>query len=103
MIPRNLARAVRSLSRAPAFTVTTILLIGMGAGSVTGAVALIDHVLVRPLPYPDSRELLVVDGEPLTGPAFRQLKTTGAVRTWAAVSWGEAVRIAALSRMIKLW
>lgn len=90
MTLRSLTRAVRALLRVPAFTLATVLLVGVGAGSVTGVATLINHVLLRPLPYPSPEELVMVDGEPLTGPAFRRLGTAGAVRTWAAAWAGDA-------------
>jgi len=58
---RNLRFVLRTLRKAPAFTFTTILLIGLGVGSVTTIFTLVDHVLLRPLPYPQAERLITVE------------------------------------------
>jgi putative ABC transport system permease protein len=56
----DLARAVRSLVRAPAFTVTMSLLLGLGVAATTTLFALVDTVILKPLPYGSPERLVMV-------------------------------------------
>jgi predicted permease len=57
-IRRETRHAVRSLSRAPAFSVITILTLALGLGAATTIFTLLDHVVLRPLPYPNAERLI---------------------------------------------
>jgi len=46
------------LLKSPGFTVTTILILGLGIGANTAIFSLIDGVLLRPLPYPNANRLV---------------------------------------------
>ncbi len=54
------AQACRSLRRRPAFFAAAVLTLGVGAGVTTAVFALIDTVLLKPLPYPDPDRLITV-------------------------------------------
>jgi hypothetical protein len=60
ILGQDLRYAVRSLRRTPGFTVTAILVSALGIGATTAAFSVADHVLVRPLPFPDSDRLVRV-------------------------------------------
>jgi putative ABC transport system permease protein len=60
ILRQDLRYAVRTLSRARGFALTTILLVAIGVGANTAAFSVTDFVLVRPLPYPDSGRLVRV-------------------------------------------
>ena len=49
---RSLGYAMRSLRKAPTFTLATVLLVALGVGVVTTVFTVVDQVLLRPLPYP---------------------------------------------------
>ena len=68
---RNLRYALRTLKKAPSFALTTIALIGLGVGAVTTIFILVDHVLLRPLPYPSAERLFLVDNGSHSGPMVR--------------------------------
>jgi predicted permease len=53
----DLRFAIRSLGRAPGFVLIAIITLGLGIGANTSAFSLINEVLLRPLPYPDSHHL----------------------------------------------
>src|SRR5262249_26485183 len=55
---QDLRYTTRTLLRAPVFTLTAIIVTGLGIGASTAAFSITDHVLLRPLPFPDSDRLL---------------------------------------------
>jgi putative ABC transport system permease protein len=56
----DLARAVRALVRGPGFTLTVSLLLGLGVAATTTLFALVNAVLLKPLPYHDPERLVMV-------------------------------------------
>ena len=50
--------AIRSLGRTPGFTITAIIVAALGIGATTAAFSIADHVLLRPLPFPQSDRLV---------------------------------------------
>ena len=67
---RNLRLARRSLAGSPGFTVTVVLTLALGIGANTAMFRAIDHVLLRPLPYPEPDRLAALH-ETQTGRGFR--------------------------------
>lgn len=57
---RELRQAVRALSRSPWFALAAILTLGIGFGATASVGTLLDRVVVRALPYPDSDRLVWV-------------------------------------------
>jgi putative ABC transport system permease protein len=52
--------AIRALRKSPAFTTTIVLALGLGIGATTVIVSAFDHVVLRPLAYPDAGRLVVL-------------------------------------------
>ncbi|MEJ7810888.1 MAG: ABC transporter permease [Gemmatimonadaceae bacterium] len=52
--------AVRTLRRSPAFTAAAVLTLTLGLGATTVIFSLVDHIVLRPLPYADPDRLVVV-------------------------------------------
>jgi predicted permease len=50
---------VRLLLKSPGFTVTVILLLGLGIGATTAVFSLVDAVLLKPLPYANPGEIVM--------------------------------------------
>ena len=56
----DLRYAARVLGRAPRFTVTAIITLALGLGTTTLIYSLVDHVVLRPLPFAEPERLVVV-------------------------------------------
>jgi putative ABC transport system permease protein len=57
---QDLRYAIRSLRRTPGFTLTAILVAALGIGATTATFSIADHVLLRPLPFPEPDRLIKV-------------------------------------------
>lgn len=85
--------AWRSLRHRPAFLAAAVLTLGFGAGVSAAVFALVDTVLIKPLPYPDAGQLVTVyESSPSAGertslvaPA-RLADWNRLARTWVAIS-----------------
>ena len=50
----------RLLWRSPGFTVAAVLALALGIGATTAIFSVLDHVVLRPLPYPDADRLAMI-------------------------------------------
>jgi len=79
-ILQDLQHAWRLLRRNPGFTGAVVLILAFGIGANTAIYSAVDAVLLRPLPYPASEELVV-----LKGAGFRRVDGGAlAVQEWIA-------------------
>ena len=56
----DLRYAARRLRMEPGFTAIATLTLGLGIGAATAIFSAVNHVLIRPLPYPDAERILAV-------------------------------------------
>jgi putative ABC transport system permease protein len=80
ILRRDATFALRALRHAPAFSLTMILVAAMGIGATTAAFSLADHVLIRPLPFPDAERLVKLWQRPPSG--GRLQLSPGHFRDW---------------------
>ena len=82
---QDLSFAARELRKRPAFAAAVIVTFGLGVAATTTMFSVVDGVLLRPLPYPDSQRLVQIGS------------TFGSVQV-AATSAPDALEIAARVR-----
>ena len=58
ILRQDLRYTARTLRRSLGFTITAIVVAALGIGATTAAFTMVDHVLVRPLPFPDNDRLV---------------------------------------------
>jgi len=56
----DLKITVRQLRKSPAFSITAVLMLALGIGATTAIFSIVEGVLLRPLPFPESNRLMVV-------------------------------------------
>src|SRR5688572_14077567 len=57
-VARDLRYALRGLARRPAFTFAAVVTLAVGIGATTAIFSVVYSVLIKPLPYPNSDELV---------------------------------------------
>ena len=58
---QEIHHAARRLWRSPAFTVATVLTLALAIGANAAIFAVVERVVINPLPYPDSDRLITLD------------------------------------------
>jgi putative ABC transport system permease protein len=59
-VRQDVRQTIRSLARTPAFTVVAIATLALGIGVTTAIVSVVDHVLLRSLPFHDAGRLMML-------------------------------------------
>ena len=78
----DFARALRSLLRAPGFALTVSLLLGLGVAATTTLFALVNAVLLKPLPYNDPERLVMLWESNVPQNRVREGPSPGNVYDW---------------------
>jgi putative ABC transport system permease protein len=60
-VVRDVKHGARSLWRSPGFSLAVILTLTLGIGGNTAVFSVVDQLLLRPLPYPDGDQLVMVE------------------------------------------
>ena len=115
-VARDMRHGARDLWRSPGFSLAVILTLALGIGGNTAVFSVVDQLLLRPLPYPDGDELVMVEesigGNPHVdvSPAnwldwqrqSRMFRQFGAWRSWSftMTGAGEPRRVSAQTGVI---
>ena len=85
---QDLRHTVRTLIRTPGFTMTAVIVTALGVGATTAAFTLADHVLLRPLPFPESDRLVKIwEGQAARPASMRGLQGTNDVAPPNFLEW----------------
>src|SRR5688500_19884497 len=93
---KDLRYALRSLLRAPGFTLAAVVALGLGTGSATAIFSLLDGVVLRPLPFAEPARLVSLyesntakglDREQLSAVNFLDYRKLDRAFTDAAAWW----------------
>jgi len=69
LLVQDIRHALRTLRRAPGFTLAAVLTLALGIGATTAIYAVLEHVVLDPLPYPDADRLVrITNPVPGVGP-----------------------------------
>ena len=102
----DVRHSFRVLAKSPGFTIVAVLALALGIGANTAIFSVIDRVLLRPLPFPDSERMMSVsrhypDGNQTTVsiPKFMAWQRSQAFQSMAAYDFGAvAVNLGAAAR-----
>jgi len=79
---RDFKLAFRVIWKQPAFAATVVLTLALGIGASSTIFSLIDTVLVRPLPYPDSERIVALHEAKLSDSRSRTRVSPGRLEDW---------------------
>ena len=81
-IRSDLRNALRQIATRPGLSMTALVILALGIGANTAIYTIVNNLLLRPLPYPDSERIVSVGQSPVgrSGPAM--LSNTELWRLW---------------------
>ena len=59
-LPHDIRQAFRLIRKAPWFTAAAVSVLGLGIGATTAIFSLVDAALLRPLPFRDAHQLVMI-------------------------------------------
>jgi putative ABC transport system permease protein len=80
----DLGRALRSLLRTPGFTLTVAVLLGLGVAATTTLFALVNAVILKPLPYANPGQLVMLWESNVQQNRLREGPAPGQLNDWVA-------------------
>jgi len=58
---RDLRHSTRGLFKTPGFSLVVVLVLALGTGAVTAVFALLNRIVLQPLPFPHAQQLVVIE------------------------------------------
>ncbi len=104
---KDIRLAARGLCKSPGFSVVVVITLGLGIGANTAIFSVLDTVLLRPLPYRNPGELVMLwetnlskslNHEPVSPVNFMDYRALGEVFTDAAAWWKPDITLSDESR-----
>jgi predicted permease len=86
LLRQDVRYTLRTLSRAPGFTVAAVVVAALGVAATTTTFSITDHVLIRPLPFKEARRLVMLWEDPAPQGTFRNEVSPANYRDWKAMS-----------------
>jgi putative ABC transport system permease protein len=80
---RNLRHACHVLARSPGFALTTILTLAIGIGATTAIFSVVNGILIKPLPFPESDRLIALRHQAPAEGAYDQPASAALYFTYA--------------------
>jgi putative ABC transport system permease protein len=107
---QDVSYAVRRLARAPGFTLAAVLTLALGIGANTAIFTVVNAVILRPLPYPKSEQLVGVfhqmrgtsDLENMSPPNYLDLRDKNRTLAGVAASSDEGVTLTGAGAPVRL-
>src|ERR1700723_3754777 len=97
-LAQDIRFAWRQLRRSPGFTVTAVLTLALGIGGNTAVFSIVNGVLLNPLPFPDSEQLVGLhESKPnfengsISYPNFLDWRKNNHSFSWMAVARGSSL------------
>ena len=91
----DVRHSFRTLIKSPGFAIVAVLALALGIGANTAIFSVIDRVLLRPLPFPDSERIMRLqrhfpngDGPSVSIPKFMAWKQSHAFQSMTAYDFG---------------
>src|SRR5580704_2006462 len=101
----DVRHSIRVLAKSPGFTIVAVLALALGIGANAAIFSVIDRVLLRPLPFPDSERMMAVSRHYPNGnqssvsiPKFMAWRRSQAFQSIAAHDFGVSVNLGAADR-----
>ena len=79
-LSHDIRQAFRLLRKAPWFTAASVSVLGLGIGATTAIFSLVDAALLRPLPFRDAHQLVMIWERSTQNP--RNLASLGTFSDW---------------------
>ena len=93
--------AIRTMRRHPGFSAVAMLTLALGIGANTAIFSLVNGILLRPLPYPESERLVSITGTYPTG-AFVEMRASTRVMRVATYAEGHEFNLSGHGDPVRL-
>ncbi|NIM49526.1 MAG: FtsX-like permease family protein [Gemmatimonadales bacterium] len=90
VVLQDIRHAARCFARRPGFSLTVVAIVGLGVGATTTIFSVVDGVVLRDLPYPDSHQLVFFDDPAHPVPLYKDWRDRTSSFSIVAGWWDES-------------